>query len=78
MRTRLTGTVRFFNSLGGFGFISPDGSDYVLYVERSGMLGGKGSRLVEGERVAFNLESTDRGPRATRVASIQVYAAAGD
>lgn len=78
MEKRLTGTVRFYNDLGGFGFIRPDGSDYSLFVDGSGMLGGKRGRLVEGERVAFSLMPTERGPRANHVASIQVYAAAGD
>jgi CspA family cold shock protein len=53
------GTVKFFNSQKGFGFIQPsDGSKdvfvHVSAVERAGMRG-----LVEGQKISFELE-TDR------------------
>ena len=53
------GTVKFFNSQKGFGFIQPsDGSKdvfvHVSAVERAGMRG-----LVEGQKVSFEVE-TDR------------------
>lgn len=54
-----TGTVKFFNSQKGFGFIQPtDGSKdvfvHVSAVERAGMRG-----LVEGQKISFEVE-TDR------------------
>jgi len=47
------GTVKFFNSTKGFGFISPDtgGDDVFVHisaVERAGM-----RTLVEGQKVSF-------------------------
>lgn len=53
----ITGTVKFFNTTKGFGFITPDdgGKDafvHISAVERSGM-----STLVEGQKVSFDLES---------------------
>jgi CspA family cold shock protein len=53
------GTVKFFNSQKGFGFIQPsDGSKdvfvHVSAVERAGMRG-----LVEGQKISFEVE-TDR------------------
>jgi CspA family cold shock protein len=61
-----TGTVKFFNSQKGFGFIQPDdgGKDvfvHVSAVERAGMRG-----LVEGQKVSFEVE-TDR--RSGKVAA---------
>lgn len=58
-----TGTVRWFNSQKGFGFIEPDGGGmdvfvHVTAVEKSGLPG-----LTEGERVAFEV-TTDRGKSA--------------
>lgn len=49
------GTVKFFDSTKGFGFISPDngGQDafvHISAVERSGMSG-----LVEGQKVSYEL-----------------------
>lgn len=52
----VTGTVKFFNSTKGFGFITPDdgGKDafvHISAVERAGM-----SSLVEGQKVTYDLE----------------------
>ena len=61
-----TGTVKFFNSQKGFGFIQPDDGSkdvfvHVSAVERAGMRG-----LVEGQKVSFEVE-TDR--RSGKVAA---------
>lgn len=58
---RATGTVKFFNSMKGFGFIvrddgQPDAFVHISAVERSGL-----SQLNEGERYAFDLEVDRRG-----------------
>lgn len=52
----ITGTVKFFNSTKGFGFITPeDGSKdafvHISAVERSGLSG-----LDEGQKVTYELE----------------------
>jgi cold shock protein len=55
------GTVKWFNSQKGYGFIQPeDGSKdvfvHVSAVERSGL-----GHLVEGQRVSFELERGNQG-----------------
>ena len=55
-----TGTVKFFNSQKGFGFIQqenggPDVFVHVSAVERAGMRG-----LVEGQKVSFDIEADRR------------------
>ena len=61
--TLATGTVKFFNSQKGFGFITPsDGSKdvfvHISAVERAGM-----STLNEGQRVNYEV-MTERGKLA--------------
>ena len=52
----ITGTVKWFNSTKGFGFIQPDdgGSDafvHISAVERAGM-----REIVEGQKISYELE----------------------
>jgi CspA family cold shock protein len=56
-KAMINGTVKFFNSTKGFGFISPEGGDkdafvHISAVERSGLAG-----LYEGDKVTYELES---------------------
>jgi len=58
---KATGTVKFFNSEKGFGFITredgqPDAFVHISAVERSGLSG-----LKEGDRVEFDIEVDRRG-----------------
>ena len=55
-----TGTVKFFNSQKGFGFIQPDdgGKDVFVHataLEAAGMRG-----LVEGQKISFDVQSDRR------------------
>src|SRR3546814_11505228 len=63
----ITGTVKFFNTTKGFGFIAPeDGSKdvfvHISAVERSGM-----PPLVEGQQVSFEVQADPRGPTAVNL-----------
>ncbi|SFO31161.1 cold-shock protein [Cohaesibacter marisflavi] len=56
-----TGTVKFFNTTKGYGFIEPEegGKDafvHISAVERSGL-----STLSEGQKVSFELETGRNG-----------------
>lgn len=63
------GTVKWFNDQKGFGFISAtDGKDY--FVHHSSILGTGFKTLKEGAQVQFEIENTERGPRAVQVAVI--------
>ncbi|HVR90268.1 MAG TPA: cold-shock protein [Novosphingobium sp.] len=58
---KATGTVKFFNSMKGFGFITrddgqPDAFVHISAVERSGM-----RELNEGDRLEFDIEVDRRG-----------------
>ena len=65
----LEGTVKWFNDKKGFGFIScDDGNDY--FVHHTSILGDGFKTLAEGAKVQFEIETTDKGPRAVKVAKI--------
>ncbi|MHA6297688.1 cold-shock protein [Devosia sp. CAU 1758] len=53
----ITGTVKFFNTTKGYGFISPDNGEkdafvHISAVQRSGLQG-----LYEGDKVSFELQT---------------------
>ena len=65
-----TGTVKFYNSQKGYGFISPDdgGKDVFVHataLERAGLSG-----LVEGQKIGFDVE-TDRRSGKDAAANLQ-------
>jgi CspA family cold shock protein len=56
-----SGTVKFFNTQKGFGFIAPDtgGKDVFVHisaVERAGLRG-----LGEGQKISYDMEKDQRG-----------------
>jgi cold shock protein len=61
------GTVKWFSDDKGFGFITPeDGSNDVFVHHNS--INGEGFRsLAEGAKVTYDVESSDKGPRAANV-----------
>ena len=63
------GTVKWFNDQKGYGFIaSSDGKEY--FVHHTGIVSEGFRTLPEGARVQFEIEKSDRGPRAVRVSVI--------
>ena len=60
----MNGTVKFFNSLKGFGFIiAEDGKDY--FVHQTGLK--EGVTLRDNDSVTFDVAQGDKGPKAVNV-----------
>ncbi len=60
------GTVKWFNDSKGYGFIQKDsGGD--IFVHHSGIIAEGFKTLREGAKVEFEVENTDKGPRAISV-----------
>lgn len=64
------GTVKWFNSEKGFGFIAPDGGNEDVFVHHSSILASGFRTLDEGQRVEFDVEPGNKGPQAVNVTAI--------
>jgi CspA family cold shock protein len=64
-----TGTVKFFNSTRGFGFITPDDGSKDIFVHVSAVEQSEIDYLVEGQKVSFDIEQESRGPKAVNLRS---------
>jgi CspA family cold shock protein len=61
------GTVKWFNSTKGFGFINPDDGGDDLFVHRSEVRTNGYASLDEGQKVEFEVGQGKKGPCATNV-----------
>ena len=61
------GTVKFYNDQKGFGFITPDDGSKDLFVHHSSIMGDGFKTLAENQAVEFDVEQSEKGPRAGNV-----------
>ncbi|MFI2558632.1 cold-shock protein [Nocardia farcinica] len=61
------GTVLWFDSKKGFGFIEQDGGGADVFVDYLELVGGGFRSLHEGQRVRFDLRQSKSGPEAVGV-----------
>jgi len=66
MAERETGTVKWFNSSKGFGFITRESGDDV-FVHYSSIRGEGYRSLEEGQSVEFDIVEGQKGPQAQDV-----------
>ena len=62
-----TGTVKFFNSQKGFGFIAQEGGGPDVFVHVSAVERSSLGRLDEGQKVSFELERDKKSGRESAV-----------
>ncbi len=61
------GTVKWFNSEKGFGFIEQDGGGADVFVHYSAIAMDGFRTLDEGQRVEFEITQGQKGPQADQV-----------
>ena len=62
-----TGQVKFFNTTKGFGFIAPEGGGKDVFVHVTAVQAAGLRGLNEGQRVSFDIESDQKGPKAVNL-----------
>jgi CspA family cold shock protein len=69
-----TGTVKFFNTMRGFGFISPDDGSkdaFDAFVHISAVEQANLRYITEGDRLNYEVQQDARGPKAVNLQSAQ-------
>jgi CspA family cold shock protein len=61
------GTVKFFNTQKGFGFISPDGGAKDVFVHATAVEAAGMRNLGEGQRISFDVQPDARGSKAVNL-----------
>ena len=64
------GTVKWFNSEKGYGFIEPDDGSEDVFVHYTGIAGSGFRSLEEGEKVAYEVAQGRKGPQAQNVSKV--------
>ena len=64
------GTVKWFNSEKGFGFIAQDGGGPDVFVHYSAIQTNGFRTLEENQRVRFEIGQGNKGPQATDVTAV--------
>ena len=63
----LKGTVKWYNSRKGFGFINREDGEKDVFVHASALKAGGMRYLNEGDKLEFTLESGPKGPSAVNL-----------
>jgi cold shock protein len=66
----LQGTVKWFNSEKGYGFITPEDGSEDLFVHHTGIAGSGFKSLDEGEKVTYEAVRGRRGMQAENVSRV--------
>jgi cold shock protein len=65
-----TGTVKWFNSAKGYGFITPDDGTPDVFTHFSSIEGNGYRELVEGQKVEYESQQGPKGPQTKTVRPI--------
>lgn len=69
-QVKVKGSVKWFNDQKGYGFITPADGSKDLFVHHSAIQGEGFKTLAENQAVEFDVEASDKGPRAANVVKL--------
>ncbi len=61
------GTVKFYNSSKGFGFIAPEGGAKDVFVHATALEAAGMTSLSEGQKVSFDIQPDAKGSKAVNI-----------
>jgi CspA family cold shock protein len=61
------GTVKFFNTAKGYGFIAPEGGGKDVFVHATALEASGMRTLNEGQKVSFDVQPDARGSKAVNL-----------
>lgn len=64
------GTVKFFNTAKGYGFIAPDGGGKDVFVHATALEAAGLRTLNEGQKVSFDVQPDARGSKAVNLKAV--------
>ena len=64
----MQGTIKTLVSDRKFGFITPEDGSKDIFFHATSLSGVEYSQLAVGDKVSFDVEQADKGPRAVNVA----------
>ena len=64
------GTVKFFNTSKGFGFIAPEGGGKDVFVHVTALEASGMRSLNEGQKVSFDIQPDARGAKAVNLKAV--------
>ena len=66
----MKGKVKWFNDQKSYGFITPEDGSKDLFVHHTSIQGSGFKTLAENQAVEFDVEQSDKGPRAANVRAL--------
>jgi CspA family cold shock protein len=64
------GTVKWFSTEKGYGFIKPNDGGEDVFVHHTGIAGEGFKSLEEGDKVAYEVTQGSKGPQAVNVSKV--------
>ena len=66
----MKGKVKWFNDQKGYGFITPEDGTPDVFVHHTSILGEGFKTLAENQTVEFEIQTSDKGPKAANVSKL--------